>query len=329
MVRFSLTICGVCMLFGLMAAGQNSPQVKTGVGAGTNQPNHYPAYRTRIVPRSPGAAAQYPQRTYQQRPSPAVAQRPGYAPRTAVAPKSAAPQKDPRMAGTPTAWLPSPMGPPYPEPEVPKPMRPADMPPVPPQVSFRNGLLTVHAINSTMSSLLSAIREKTGIEFDGAENSSERVAVSLGPAPEGDVMAGIFAGSSFDYVVLGRPDSPDIVQRVILTPKGKAPANGAFAGMNQPFHQPQAQPQPDSDDQDAAGDPNLDSGDPDPQDTANQAPPVPTQPPVAQSQDQNNGPKTPEQLLQELKEMQLRQQQQQGQPPPNPNAVPRKISPPQ
>lgn len=233
------------------------------------------------------------------------------------------------MAETHTAPLASPMGPPYPEPEIPKPMRPADMPPVPPQVSFRNGLLTVHAINSTMSSLLSAIREKTGIEFDGAENSSERVAVSLGPASEGDVMAGIFAGSSFDYVVLGRADSPDIVQRVILTPKGKAPANGVFAGANQPFRQPQAQAQQENNDQDAADDSSLDNGDPDPQDTANQPPPPPTQPPVAQNQDQSNGPKTPEQLLQELKQMQLRQQQQQGLPAPNPNSVPRKISPPQ
>lgn len=207
-------------------------------------------------------------------------------------------------------------------------MRPADMPPVPPQVTFHNGLLTVHAINSTMSSLLSAIREKTGIEFEGAENSSERVAVSLGPAPEGDVMAGIFAGSSFDYVVLGRVDSPAIVQRVILTPRGKAPANGAFAG-NQPFQQPRTQAQQQDEDQDSADDASLDNADADPQDTANQPPPAPTEPPVAQNQDQNNGPKTPEQLLQELKQMQLRQQQQQGEPPPNTNSVPRKVSPPQ
>lgn len=327
MARFSLTIYSFCMLFGLTAAGQqNSAQIQTGVGSGGNQASHYPVYRTRIVPRSPGAGvvSQYPQRTYQQRPSPA--QKPGYLPRAAVAPNSAAPRKDPRMAGTPMPWLPSPMGPSYPQPEVPKPMRPADMPPVPPQVAFRNGLLTVHAINSTMSSLLSAIREKTGIEFDGAENSSERVAVNLGPASEGDVMAGIFAGSSFDYVVLGRADSPNIVQRVILTPKGKAPPSGTFAG-NQPFRQPQAQAQQENDDQDTADDANLDNADQDPQDTANQPPPPPSQPPVAQNQDQNNGPKTPEQLLQELKQMQLRQQQQQGQPPPNPNSVPRKVPP--
>lgn len=326
MARFSLTIYGFCMLFGLTAAGQqNSAQIQTGVG-GANQANHNPVYRTRVVPRSPGAGVvrPYPQRTYQQRPSPtATAQRPGSALNAAAAPK-----KDPRMAGTPMPWLPSPMGPSYPQPEVPKPMRPADMPPVPPQVAFRNGLLTVHALNSTMSSLLSAIREKTGIQFDGAENSSERVAVSLGPAPEGDVMAGIFAGSSFDYVVLGRADSPNIVQRVILTPKGKAPPSGTFAG-NQPVRQPQAQAQQENEDQDTADDASVDNADQDPQDTANQPPPPPAQPPVAQNQDQSNGPKTPEQLLQELKQMQLRQQQQQGQPPPNPNSVPRKISPPQ
>ena len=43
------------------------------------------------------------------------------------------------------------------------------MPPVPPQVTFRNGLLTVqNAVNSTLSSLLTAILNKTGIEFEGA-----------------------------------------------------------------------------------------------------------------------------------------------------------------
>ena len=68
-------------------------------------------------------------------------------------------------------------------------------PAVPPVVTYRDGLLSVQALNSNLSSVVTAIRNKTGIEFEGAENSSERVAISLGPASEGDVLAAIFSGS--------------------------------------------------------------------------------------------------------------------------------------
>lgn len=242
----------------------------------------------------------------------------------AAVPNPAVPKKDPPAVNAPAATLP-PMGPPYPVPEIPKPSRPADMPPVPPQVSYRNGMLTVNAINSTMSSVLNAIRAKTGIQFDGAENSSERVAVNLGPAPEGDVLAGIFSGSGFDYVVLGRPDSPGTVQRVILTPRGRG---GAVAGQpQQPMQQPQAQAAQAQ--QEGEEDvPEDTAADQEPQDAPVQPPPV-QQPPTTQNQQiQNNEqPKTPEQLLEELKQMQLQQQQQQGQPPPDPNSVPRKMPP--
>lgn len=206
------------------------------------------------------------------------------------------------------------------------PMRPADMPPVPPQVTYRDGMLTVHAMNSTMNSLLMAIRNKTGIQFEGAENASERVAISVGPAPEGEVLAGIFSGSGFSYVVLGREDSPGTVQRVILTPKRGAGAT-AFAGPPPQQAQPaqQAQPPqqqavdeeaaPDEEATDDAGNPYSDQ----PQDTAVQPPPT-SQVPMTQQEPQTGGPKTPEQLLEELKRM---QQQQQGVQP-NPNSVPRK-----
>lgn len=199
------------------------------------------------------------------------------------------------------------------------------MPPVPPQVSYRNGMLTVNAINSTMSSVLSAIRAKTGIQFDGAENSSERVAVNLGPAPEGDVLAGIFSGSGFDYVVLGRSDSPGTVQRVILTPRGRGGAPSVAGQPPQQMRPPQAQAQAQ---QEGDEDVPEDAADQEPQDAPVQPPPV-QQPPTTQNpQTQNNEqPKTPEQLLEELKQMQLQQQQQQGQPPPDTNSVPRKMPP--
>ena len=92
-------------------------------------------------------------------------------------------------------------------------------PPVAPVVTYRDGLLSVQALNSNLSSVVTAIRNKTGIEFEGAEGISERVAIALGPAPEGDVLAAIFAGSKYDFLAIGRADSPTIVQKVILTVK--------------------------------------------------------------------------------------------------------------
>src|SRR5260370_35797074 len=76
-------------------------------------------------------------------------------------------------------------------------------------------------MNTTLASLLTAIRNKTGIQFEGLEGgANERVAVSMGPAPEGEVLAAILGGSRFDYLGLDRPDNPGTVQPVLLTPRG-------------------------------------------------------------------------------------------------------------
>jgi hypothetical protein len=187
-------------------------------------------------------------------------------------------------------------------------------------------MLTVQAINSTMSSLLQAIRSKTGIQFEGGENSPDRVAISVGPAPEGDVLSSIFTGSSFDYVVIDRQDSPGIVQKVILTPRarggpaGATVANGAANG--QPAPQQQGETQAGDDQTNADDQANADTDQP--QDVPEEPPQVqPTPEPETQQQQQSN-PKTPEQLLQELKELQQQQQQQQPNETQNPAQVPRK-----
>lgn len=119
---------------------------------------------------------------------------------------------------------------------APVPARPVDVPPVPPEVTFRDGMITLTAPNSSLASVLNAIRSKTGIEFEGADfGAADRLALSIGPASEADVLSAIFDGSRFDYVALGRPDSPTLVQRVILTAKGSVPATpqpGAVQSRN-------------------------------------------------------------------------------------------------
>jgi len=188
-------------------------------------------------------------------------------------------------------------------------------PPVAPVVTYRDGLLSVQALNSSLSSVVTAIRNKTGIEFEGAEGISERVAIALGPAPEGDVLAAIFAGSKYDFLAIGRPDSPSIVQKVILTVKNKPGAPGEAQAQQQPPAANQGEEEEVPEEQPNPGDP---------QDTAAQ-PPVPQPPPQAETPP-NQQPKTPEQLLQELQEMR-RQKGSPEDPTNNPNPAPRKMPP--
>ncbi|MGC2742169.1 MAG: hypothetical protein WA672_03215 [Candidatus Angelobacter sp.] len=186
-------------------------------------------------------------------------------------------------------------------------------PPVAPVVTYRDGLLSVQALNSNLSSVVTAIRNKTGIEFEGAEGISERVAIALGPAPEGDVLAAIFSGSKYDFLAIGRPDSPTIVQKVILTVKNKPAAGAEAQAQQQPPAANQGEEQEVPEEQ-------VNSGEP--QDT----PAQPPQPPAQAETPQNQQPKSPEQLLQELQEMR-RQKGSPEDPTNNPNPAPRKLPP--
>jgi hypothetical protein len=156
----------------------------------------------------------------------------------------------------------------------------------------------VEATNSTLAGLLTAIRNRTGIQFEGLEAAAaERVAISMGPAPEADVLTAILAGSKFNYIVLNRPDSPGIVQRVLLTPRGSAPAAGSAPPLR-------AQTQGDDEDEDEQA-----STEPEPQDTPAR-PPVSQVQPAQPLQEQQQPTPTPEQLVERLKQLQQQEQQQ-------------------
>ena len=252
------------------------------------------------------------QRPQQAQPSYPVTQQPGTTPVTAQ-PVYQQPMNQQQRPGVPN---PSPQaGQQQPATQAVDP--PLTTPAVPPEVTYRDGMLTVQALNSTLSSVVSAIRNKTGIEFEGWENIPDRVVLSLGPAPAGEVLSAIFSGSRFDFVAVGRPDSPGIVQRVILTAKNQP---GATTAQQQPVPQnagQQADDEDNSDDQGNGGDP---------QDVAAQ-PPAPPQAQPQPQQPENQQPKTPDQLLQELQEMKKQQEQQQQGVTPNPAQVPRKTPP--
>jgi hypothetical protein len=208
--------------------------------------------------------------------------------------------------------------PPAPQPEpvvyTPPPLRPEQMPAVAPRVSYQNGQLTVFAENSNLSDVLNGIRAATGIRIENAGGSGgDRVAAKIGPAPVRDVLLSLLEGSRYDFVMLGSNTDPNQIERVVLAQKSAA------NGSNQPPPAANNIPQNgvvQSEENTEEGDDNNNEGfapaptPPQP----NQPQPQPPGATVQPGADQGNAVKTPEQLLQDLRNMdQQRQQQQQQQ----------------
>jgi hypothetical protein len=212
---------------------------------------------------------------------------------------------------------PLPSGPTGPVPHVPL----DSIAPVPPQVSYQNGQLTIVAANSTLGDILRAVRKQTGAEIEIPE-ARERVVTHLGPGPAREVMVELLNGSRFNYVLLGSPQDASALTRVVLVPKTGPDNTTLNAQQTQP--QPivnqnanMAQPQEvlDANDADAVEENADESAD---QGAESEQPAAPGQQPEV---------KTPQQMLQEMqqRQLQLQQQQLQGQPPnPGPGGVPQR-----
>jgi len=178
-----------------------------------------------------------------------------------------------------------------------------EMPAVPPKVRYSNGLLTIVAENSTLGDILRAVRTQTGAAVEIPPNATERVVTHLGPGPTRDVLVSLLHGSRFNYVMLGSPTHPEMLDRIILTSKSGGAADAGSAAMPpgqnrgpaDPNEEPETAPGVDIAEQPADGG------------AAELSPDQEEQPqPNAQV-------KTPEQLLRELQlQQQLQQQQQQG-----------------
>jgi hypothetical protein len=194
------------------------------------------------------------------------------------------------------------------------PPTPEHGPSSPPEVSLRNGQLTIVARNSTLGDVLNDVRRKTGASIDMPAPSNERVVGQFGPGAPRDVMAQLLNGSHFDYVLVGSASDPAALKKVVLTAKATGPMPTPPPN-NQPTYNQNAQPpqQMEQDQQDQPIDETNTDVQPDVPPQAEQEEPQGEQPP--QQPNPNGGPvvKTPEQLLREL---QQQQQQQQNQQPP-------------
>jgi hypothetical protein len=188
--------------------------------------------------------------------------------------------------------------------------------PVPPQVSYQNGQLTIDSENATLSQVLRSVQTKTGASIDMPSGTgSERVVARLGPGTPKDVLAALLNGSKFNYVILGAPNQPGDVQKVILLSKSTAAGdNSASIAAHNNIQGPIAS---------QAIEPPEDEYPPPDQESENQLQPGQPVLPGGEglSSDANNaspaliapGNRTPEQMLQELQRMQQQQQQMQQQ----------------
>ena len=207
------------------------------------------------------------------------------------------------------------------------PSRPDQMAPVAPQVTYQNGQLSIQAQNSTLSSILSAVRARTGARVEmPADTANDRVAAQLGPGNPRDVLASLLQGSRFDYFVIGSPTDPDALSELILTPhagsSGGAPGNAAanpLPGGSQQLVMPgiasgAGQPEINGDEDETAAEPQPVPQPPPPQSVPGAE--QPGQPNSAAIEPGQQGKpvevKTPEQLLKELQRMQQQQQTRQG-----------------
>lgn len=194
------------------------------------------------------------------------------------------------------------------------------MPPTPPRVTYQNGLLTIAAQNSTLSQVLRAVQAQTGASVEMPSSAgNERVMMQVGPGRPRDVLNTLLNGSKFNYIILGIIDNPGGVQKVILTTRQNAPVPVNTAQNNAPGQgQVQYQPPPPEEPQDEEMPlPESEADNPPP---AVQRPgrfrpgqvPMPAPDPNSSTEPDNynqpNAGKTPEQLLQELQNMQQQQQ---------------------
>lgn len=215
------------------------------------------------------------------------------------------------------------------------PPRPEQMTPVAPQVTYQNGLLSIQAQNSTLSSILSAVRTSTGARVEmPADTANDRAAAQLGPGNPRDVLASLLQGSRFDYIFIGSPTDPDALSEIILTPHagsssgapGNATGDQTLQGGGQQVIMPRiaanpGRPEINGDEEETAAEPQPVFQPPPaqqvPQPGVMGAEQQPGQPSLAVTPGVEPGQqgkpvevKTPEQLLRDLQRMQ--QQQQQG-----------------
>jgi hypothetical protein len=105
-----------------------------------------------------------------------------------------------------------------------RPKFPAEKAPGSPKVTCQGDQMRIEAENSTMASVLTAIRACIGVEIDLPEGASEsRVYFELGPGPVRTVLDSLLGSTDFNYVIQSSNagPSPDKIQAIVVMARSK------------------------------------------------------------------------------------------------------------
>ncbi|MDR3676746.1 MAG: hypothetical protein P4N24_14735, partial [Acidobacteriota bacterium] len=87
-----------------------------------------------------------------------------------------------------------------------------------PLVTYRDGQLTIDTENSTLAAVLALVAEKTGAVIDVPPGSGlERIVEHTGPGRADDVLAQLLNGSAYDFIIVGKSQSPHDPAQVLLS----------------------------------------------------------------------------------------------------------------
>jgi hypothetical protein len=113
----------------------------------------------------------------------------------------------------------------------------AELPPKPPKVVCSGNQLTISAENSTLESILTAVKGCSGAHIEIPEGAANaRTFEELGPGPVRQVLNALLSGTEFNYVIESSDASPDKVDTVLLSVRKKdlppgSPAPAELAAM--------------------------------------------------------------------------------------------------
>jgi hypothetical protein len=103
-------------------------------------------------------------------------------------------------------------------PVAPSPPPPAEQPANAANVDFKNGLLSVHAQNSSLIGILNQVQHQTGLVVEGLTHD-QRIYGQYGPGNISTTLSALLDGSGYDFVIVGNGSS-HTPPRLILSPPG-------------------------------------------------------------------------------------------------------------
>lgn len=171
------------------------------------------------------------------------------------------------------------------------PLNVMDQPAIPATVVHHDDVLAVSANNSSLTQILHQVARETGMQIDGL-SGDERVFGSFGPGNPRDVLVSLLNGTSYNVLMVGDLANGAPRQLLLTHKEGSAlPSAG-----NQPRQQPKADA--DSDDADDSATDN-DAPQPQPEEDVTQQPPGGGDTPAP-----SDMPRTPQQMLEQMQQMQ-------------------------